>query len=539
MQVGIDFGTTYTKIAVFRDGQFDMFRFPGPTGKDYIATAVAYQQGPDGSRQLVIGDAAINAMLNQPGVRSAQRFKLFLPVRDPAEQKRRGWVLDYSPDEVARDFFAQLVEKDAYSLGRTLGKLQRAVVSVPEVWQRTANNPGAEALRRILVDELQLPVDHLRSEPVCAAAFYVWEYRRIERRPSNRPFHLLVCDMGGGTFDVALCQVEGSRIDVLYFDGCSEEGWGLGGARFDRDLVATVYRATERREATEEELLELIAAFEEVKAHNHGQAIRELTRWMVSGVDVRDPHIVDTPLRFYTFRRRYTPTLGQLWSCFQPIASAIGEVLNRVRRWAEENRKPIDRVAIVGGFGQFPLVEQKVLKALGINDPEQDVRYDRRLHRGFNQHFAIAKGAALIAAGELEPVEYYPHTLGLWVDVYTPSGWTKEFLPIVEAGKVPTGMARPQFTSHPVEIQVRETRPLPVGIRLLGTNEPDLISLPPERYPPPGRYRVGVRIDRSNLGTLVFESIDRSGERHEYRLGDVSLLLLIRPRGLATGMSAG
>lgn len=89
MHIGIDFGTTYTKIAIFREaGGFKLFRFPGPRGKEYIPTAVAYRRSEEGKLELAaIGEAAVNDYLRQPGTISlVHGFKLFLPLQDPEER---------------------------------------------------------------------------------------------------------------------------------------------------------------------------------------------------------------------------------------------------------------------------------------------------------------------------------------------------------------------------------------------------------------------------------------------------------------------
>lgn len=519
MRIGIDFGTTYTKISYVKDGKLHLFRYPGPTGRDYIPTAVAYCQGRDGRTEISIGDAALLNAINRPGAKLATRFKMFLPIQDKGEREARGWKLDRSPEEVLRDYFQQLLRTDAYSFEKTVGKMESIVVSVPEVWQRTANNPGAEALRRILVDEMGLPVDHLRSEPVCAAAYYVYEYQRTEHRAKDRPFNLLVCDMGGGTFDVALCRVVGQQVEVLEFDGNSEGGWGLAGACFDHALVREVFRAVENREPSEEELLGLVHDFELVKIECPSEDARELLEL----VDITDPRLDDTPLDFYTIRRKYIPTLGQVRKSFDPIAKGIQEVLGRIQKRAERKGLSIDRVAIVGGFGQFPLVQRAILENLGIRD-ETDVRFDPLLHTQNRQFYAIAYGAALVAADLIRPVEYYPHTIGVFVFQREGGVLREKFLPIIKAGEVAAGQARPRFAPQVVQVTRQATGSLPVGLQIDGTGEPVRFSLPPVLFPPPGNYLIGIRIDRSNMGILIFQG--EGGETIEYRLGDVNPVLI-------------
>lgn len=526
MKIGIDFGTTYTKIAYLQEDQLRLFRFPGPQGKEYIPTAIAYYQGRDGKREISIGEAALLDALHRPNAWLATRFKLFLPIRNPEEQRAKGWKLDRSPDEALKDYFEYLLRISSYSFERQIGPIESMVVSVPEVWQRTANNPGAEALRRILVEELKLPVDHLRSEPVCAAAYYVYEYKRRERRGPERPFNLLVCDMGGGTFDVALCRVQGQQVEVLDFDGNSEGGWGLAGAQFDCSLVRAVYRDVESSDPSEENLLELVQEFEQVKIQHHDEASTELSDLF----KLNDPKLDDTPLDYYTFRRKYTPTLGHVRQSFAPIAEGIRQVLGRIQSRANQKGWSIDRVAIVGGFGQFPLVQQTIKECLGIQDPT-DVRFDQLLHTQHRLFYAIAYGAALVASGQIQPVEYYPHTIGVFVLQREGGIFKERFLPIIKAGKVPAGQLRPVYAPTPVRVLSGEAiASPPIGLQIRGEGEPIRLGFLPIRFPPSGRYLIGIQIDRSNMGILFLQPVNEKGkpegEAIEYRLGDVNPILM-------------
>jgi molecular chaperone DnaK len=532
MRIGIDFGTTYTKIARYKgNGEFELFKFPGPSGNEYIPTAVSYRQ-QQGKTTISIGTSAFIDFRNYPqNTRLATRIKLFLPIRDPNEQKRQGWTLDKHPDEVVKDYFSQIFREHQSSLKNVWGEITTAVVSVPEVWQRSARNPGAEALRRILIDELNLPVDHLRSEPVCAAAYYAWAYQRYERRGTDRPFTLLVCDMGGGTFDVALCQVRGTKIEVLDFDGNSEGGWGLAGAKFDEALVKTVFKRVKNKEPENYELLELIQRFEEVKRLQSNNIENDFSEMERQGILNNPNPYKDTPIDNYTFGPGLTPTLGEILDCFKPIENGINEVMGRIIKRAQGKGYRIDRVAIVGGFGQFPLVQRTILKSLGITDPQRSTQFDPILHQRYGFHFAIAYGAALISADEVQLFEYYPHSLLIKCHLYDPKAGklSESYEPIIEAGKVPCGKQQPTFASETFTVARQTNQPLPIFIKLNGTGEPIELELPPEQYPPQGEYKVGVRIDESNLAVLVFEALD-SKKRYEYRLGNIDPIIIKQRR---------
>jgi len=523
MKVGIDFGTTYTKIAYLDEhGSPKLFLYPAPpNGRQFVPTTVAYTRG---GRKIVIGEAARLALLNEDDVVYYEAFKMLLPLKKPQDWKAHGWPDGKSPAEVTRDYFLQLLREAEYSFEKQNPKIDGLVVSVPELWQKTADNPGAEVLKKILTEDLRLPLDHLRSEPVCAAAFYVYSYQKLERR-SKRPFNLLVCDVGGGTFDVALCRVEGSSIKVLTFDGNGQYGVGEAGVSFDRAAVQIACRQAGRgkpEELDETEFIELVREFERVKIEKHD----EVSKQIVEFKDV--PEIQDAPL--YAWRRgKYKLSVAQVLQAFEPVKRGIEKVLTAIQQHAAANNWTIDRVAIVGGFGQFPLVEQTILDCLGIKG-ETDVRFDRTLNSE-NRFYAIALGAALIANGIIDPVEYYPHTLGIFAHRIRNGELSEEFIPIVKPGEMPAGSLQPYFAQEDgqpliLDVQSSAFGRLPVFMQLHGSGNLLSLSVPEVDYPPPGKYHIGLAVDRSNLGKLVFEATSDQ-RRFEYLLGNVNPQLIV------------
>jgi len=528
MKVAIDFGTSYTKLAYLNEqGQPQLFRYPASGGDEYVPTAVAYRQ--NGSRrQVAIGRLARVQVLNEPGVIFCENFKMLLPIERREQWVAQGWASEDQPAAVTRDYFQQLLHDDAHAFVRQVGPISGLVVSVPEVWQKTPDNRGAEAVRRIFRDELGLPLLHLQSEPICAAAYYAYRYQQAERREQRPPFsgNLLVCDVGGGTFDVALCRVAGRRIEVLDFDGNGERELGLAGVSFDRNAVRLAWQEVHQREPelASVEFIEALRAFEQVKI---GQR-NELEKLLQYQRESQDEFTGDAPL--YSFMRRYKLTYDQIVAAFEPTRTGIAAVLGRIVARATERRHSIDRIAIVGGFGQFPLVREAILSALGVDEPELDVRYDPTMHGQGEAHqraFAIAYGAALIANEQVETVEYYPHSIGIYgLSEVNQLGVTSM---IIEANKLAasTGQLIYALTTNGQrrEFVIRGEQTvgrLPIRLRIRGAGNWKLIKTSVERYPPRGTYHVGLSIDRSNLATLVFEPTKAGQERRAYDLGQLA-----------------
>jgi molecular chaperone DnaK len=517
MKIGIDFGTTYSKISYLdADNLLREFRYPGPAGPEYVPTAVAYRNGNNGE-VYGMGEAARLAALNESDVVFCENFKMLLPMDSQEKWRSEGWTSHHTPAEVTLAFFRRLLREDPQSFENEHGPIDSVVVSVPEVWQRTPNNPGADRLQRVLTEGLGLPLQGVRSEPVCAAAYFVYRYKQV-----GKPFsgNLLVCDMGGGTFDVALCQITGQTVTVLDFDGNGQEGLGSAGVSFDRRAVRAAYQQVYGEPPNEdaEDFVELLRAFEETKIQKHYDTVKlvEMLRTLLPGIPM------------YTFRKKYKVSRQQFEESFEPVAQGIRDVLARLMSKAKGQGHAIHRVAIVGGFGQFPPVQQTILEALGIE--RRDPRFDPEITTSEVRAFAIARGAAVIANGLVRTVEPYPHTLALQVTQLTNGQVEAKEIPIVEAGKVESNPATVYFARGKdgqlmnFEVRKRVITELPVKVQLFGQGEWVKLRTGELEYPPVGRYNVGMLLDRSNLATLVFRPVGGANDI-QYPLGRLSPII--------------
>lgn len=553
MRIGLDFGTTYSKITFLdAEDRLQVFSYPGELGRRSIPTAVAYYTAPGSVPAMAIGEAA-RERAGQPSIDYCEGFKLLLPLPDAASWTRAGWRSMRSPTEVTTDYLRHLLLGDRQSLVRMYGPIDSLVLSVPQLWQSKGQNHGAQVLEGI-VTSLGLPLDHLRSEPVCAAAYYATRYLELEGQPdraSGFDGALLICDVGGGTFDVTVCRIQGRKpIKVIDFDGSGESGTGLAGLAFDRDAVR---RAFVRRHAgdgvlREPDLLDshghpldplgaelldrllsrpaflrLLRDFERVKINEHDKFEDELLAYG------SNPLLVDTPAYILD---SYEVTFADIKEAFAPIEAGILSVLSRVRRRLEAGGyDPLTlRLAIVGSFGQFPHTRHAILQALDIAETG-DLRYDARLNSQ-NMAYAVAYGAALIANGRAEVEEPYPHTIGITLHEVVDGRLRKIFNPIVAAGQQVGGSDKPIFMqdtgARPEVIEVFEGAggSLPVNIILRGQGAPAAIEVPVTQFPPPGKYHVGLLLNRSNLARLIFRPVETLGPDYQYDLGDLEIKLV-------------
>lgn len=515
-KIGLDFGTTNSIISYLgKMGEPEAFQYGGPDGQKYIPSFIAYDEG-----FVEIGMAARTTAANQPDVESYGNFKMRLPL--PESEFRHYFAGDRTPSTVTTDYLRELLisPENPYSFCKQQGEISGLVVSVPEIWQRDIYNRGRESLQK-LIQELGLPLIQLVSEPVAAAAYYAWEMQRRTHQKQAEPFtgHLLVCDMGGGTFDVSLCRIYGDKkVEVLYFDGQGDRGLDSAGVAFDRRCVQQAYiqKHGQPCDETEPEFLRLLREFETVKIAAHAR----VTRKLINGI--KEPDIY-CEKDIYVFAGGYTVTFGQVLEAFSPIARGIQAVVHRLNTWLQHNDRTIDRLFLVGGFSQFILVQRTIIDALQIH--QNDPRFDQTFNIT-NSAYAISYGAGLIANGLVEPTEKYVHTIGLAIDTINAQAEREQrFIPIIKGGADLDDLVQTQFADIPPLVTFQNNAPLTLtlwvdpqskGIRFQELL-PEMVKLP--SYESDDQWRVGMRVDRSQIAYLVIEEI-QGEKRVEYELGN-------------------
>ncbi|KAL4557928.1 hypothetical protein LXL04_036122 [Taraxacum kok-saghyz] len=237
--VGIDLGTTYSCVAVWRHNRVEII--PNEQGNRTTPSCVAFTDS-----ERFIGDAAQNQIAMNPvnTIFDAKRFirrrfsddivqadknlypftitggglndKPVILVTYKGEEKR------FSPEEISSMVLSKMKETSETYLGTTV---KNAVITVPAYFndcQRQATkDAGTVAGLNIL---------RMINEPTSAAIAYGLE----NRAGINGETNALIFDLGGGTFDVSLVNIGEGIFEVKATGGDSR----LGGEDFDNAMVA-------------------------------------------------------------------------------------------------------------------------------------------------------------------------------------------------------------------------------------------------------------------------------------------------------------
>ena len=520
-KIGLDFGTTNSILSYLENNDLKTFKYGNPgQQQEYIPSFISYDED-----FVEIGINAHLAAANNPEAESYGNFKMRLPLHE--SEFANHFQNNHTPMKITADYLKELLfSEDNTSFKREKGEIAGLVVSVPEIWQRDPANLGRERLKK-LIEELGLPLIQLVSEPVAATAYYIWSMQQQAKNNGNQLFsgNLLVCDMGGGTFDVTLCNIdEESNVKVLYFDGEGDKGLKCGGVAFDRHCVQMAYHKKhgEYLDENNSEFIRLLKEFESIKlGYNSQKFIKQINNYFKDTDNYGDKNI-------YTFTGGYSVNSHEIIEAFKPIESGINKVLNRVKDWLEENQIGFDRLFLVGGFSQFYLVQKAIIETLGI---EQE---DPRLERNFNvinSAYAISYGACLIANGLIDPVESYIHSIGIFVKkkIETENiergeiAIQEEKITLIQGGTSLDKLKESIFYEQPL-IAWSKSFSVPLWIDPKTKGEfyrittPESVTLP--NYSQEAKYLVGMRVDSSQIAYLIIEEIN-SKTKVEYELGNI------------------
>lgn len=234
--IGIDLGTTYSCVAVMRNGRVEVC--PNEQGNRITPSYCAWTS--DNSR--LVGDAAKNQAASNPtntvfdvkrligrkfSDPSVQRDAKLLPynvVQGTGDKPMISVEVNnenkvYSPEEISAMVLRKMKEIAESFLGE---KVEHAVVTVPAYFNDAQRQATKDA--GVIAG---LNVERVLNEPTAAAIAYGLD------RSKNKEENILVFDLGGGTFDVTLLTIDDGVFEVKATSGDTH----LGGEDFDQRLM--------------------------------------------------------------------------------------------------------------------------------------------------------------------------------------------------------------------------------------------------------------------------------------------------------------
>jgi molecular chaperone DnaK len=379
--VGIDLGTTNTCVASVRNRIPKIV--PTDRGNLILPSVVALSAKGD----LLVGGVAKDQMVTNPKntlygtkrligrkyhSRVVQELKEYFHYDIVEGHEGEAAVMlggkRYTLPQTSSFVLAQVKTIAEQFLG---GPVDGAVISVPAYYNDNQRNAVKEAGRLAGLD-----VKRIVNEPTAAAIAYGFN-RGLDQK-------VLVYDLGGGTFDVSVLQVNNNVFEVLATGGDTF----LGGVDFDNRVMDYILEAF--REETKVDLTHSPIALQRIK--NAAEAAKiDLT--LIPNVLIELPYIEERkgkPLDL-----RIPLTREQLNALTGDLVDRTFEICDRVLAEKGISRSEIAEVILVGGQSRMPLVQQRIQEHFG-KPPRKGVHPDE----------CVALGAALLAdsLGSLDSV---------------------------------------------------------------------------------------------------------------------------------------
>jgi molecular chaperone DnaK len=397
--IGIDLGTTNSCVAVLEGISATVIANRGgykttpsvvamsETGKRLVGH-IAKRQGVTNAENTAY---AVKRLIGRPWTSPAvQAVKAAVPyglVEGPHQDVRiklRDQLL--SPPEVSAYVLQEMRAIAEEFLGQTISK---AVVTVPAYF-----NDGQRQATKDAGHIAGLDVIRIINEPTAAALAYGFG-RDVEGK-------IAVFDLGGGTFDVSLLDINNGVFEVVATAGDTF----LGGEDYDKRLVDWLVQgfAKEHRVDLRSDTMALQRLKDAAeKAKCELSSVRE--------TEINLPFIISTG-KNQAYHLHRVVTRGKLEELTLDLTERTIQICRLTMEDAGIKPKDLAEVVLVGGMTRMPKVQELVAEFFA-REPCKGVHPDEVVAMG-----AAIQGAALIdaaAAPDMLLLDVTPHSLGIMV----------------------------------------------------------------------------------------------------------------------------
>jgi molecular chaperone DnaK len=347
--IGIDLGTTTSEVAVYRDGAPHILK--DARGNAIVDSKVGIDPA---DRKLKVGTIVSDFVERDPdnGVAEIKR-----QMGDDVSIELGGE--SYSPAELSSMILTHLKESAEERLDE---EVERCVITVP------ANFPDpARRATRQAGEIAGMTVERIVNEPTAAALAYGYD-EDVEGE------HVMVYDLGGGTFDVSIVEQMGPVLDVKASSGDPH----LGGKDFDQALLDHI-----QERLSEEHGVESIP-----KGTTAWHTLLRKCEEAKKALSVQSQAKVD-----YTLTESVTVERSTFEDLIAPMVDDTETAIEQALDEADLGRGDIDRVILVGGSTRIPYVQRLVERVMG-QAPQSSVDPDKAVALGAAAQAAIIEGTS-------------------------------------------------------------------------------------------------------------------------------------------------
>ncbi|MEM7292086.1 MAG: Hsp70 family protein [Pseudomonadota bacterium] len=346
--VGIDLGTTNSCLAYINEKGL-----PVVSASAEDTPTVPSVVGQDRNGELMVGADAVQ--LGIKGGETVAEFKRHMGDTDYS------WFTEadeFTPVDLSAAILRKLVNDTAARVGR---RPTHAVVTVPAYFHNPERLATRQAIKMANLTELQII-----NEPTAAAIAY-------NATDKHEARHVLVYDLGGGTFDVSLLHFTGINALEITKVLTSQGDHHLGGVDWDYRLAAHLAQAFEAEHHSD--------PFADPVMLGHLMAVTENAKKSLSARTS-----VSVPVEAAGKRTECRVTRAQFEEITTDLVARTLLLTERAIEDAGLCKADIEEVVLVGGSTRMPMIGTALTEFFGF-EPLKSVNPDE----------VVAVGAALLA----------------------------------------------------------------------------------------------------------------------------------------------
>lgn len=367
--LGIDLGTTNSVVTVMDDKNAVVLE--NPNGKRTTPSVVSFKND-----EIIVGEVAKRQIETNPNTIAS--IKRLMGTNKTVHANKK----EYKPEEISAMILSYMKEYAQKKLGKNITK---AVITVPAYF----DNAQREATK-IAGKIAGLDVLRIINEPTAAALAFGLD-------KTEKSLKVLVYDLGGGTFDVSVLELENGTFEVLSTSGDNN----LGGDDWDNEVVKWMIKKIKdnyKFDATKDKMAmaRLKETAEKAKIDLSSQSVASINLPFLA-VTSSGPVNVELELKRSEFDSMTTHLVDRTR---KPIEDALKE--------AKVSANELHEVLLVGGSTRIPAVQEMVKRTLG-KEPNRSINPDEVVSIG-----AAIQGAVL--AGDIDDIlllDVTPLTLGI------------------------------------------------------------------------------------------------------------------------------
>lgn len=345
--IGIDLGTTNSVVSVMEGGEPTVIT--NPEGSRITPSVVGFTK----TGERLVGQLAKRQAVSNPD-------RTISSIKRHMGEKNYTVTVDgksYTPPEISAMILQKLkADAEAY-LGE---KVEKAVITVPAYFNDSQRQATKDAGQIAGLDVLRII-----NEPTAAALAY-----GIDKDETQT---VLVFDLGGGTFDVSIMDIEDGVFEVRATNGDTH----LGGDDFDQAVMNWIVEEFKKENgidlsADKMSAQRVIEAAEKAKIELSNMVSTNINLPFITA-DASGPKHLDLTLTRAKFD--------------ELTADLVERTMVPTRKAMEDagiSSSEITKVLMVGGSSRIPAVQEAVRKYLG-----------KEPHRGINPDECVSVGAAI------------------------------------------------------------------------------------------------------------------------------------------------